>query len=104
MRNLTQRSELRRPARSQPARGSRKVLIGAVDGARSPSRAYSPLCGADLSLMPAPMLLFAVEEGFEYGLVVAVWSRNRRRSESTSCSILVPTDETSAFKASTAAA
>jgi quercetin 2,3-dioxygenase len=46
------------------------VLIGDVDGARSPSRAYSPLCGADLSFAAGADVVFAVEEGFEYGIFV----------------------------------
>jgi redox-sensitive bicupin YhaK (pirin superfamily) len=47
-----------------------KVLIGDVGGARSPSRAYSPLCGADLSLDAGAEVVLAVEEGFEYGIFV----------------------------------
>jgi hypothetical protein len=47
-----------------------KVLIGDVGGARSPSRAYSPLCGADLSLDAGAEVVLAVEEGFEYGVFV----------------------------------
>jgi quercetin 2,3-dioxygenase len=47
-----------------------KVLIGDVDGATSPSRAYSPLCGADLSLDAGADVVLAVEESFEYGVFV----------------------------------
>jgi hypothetical protein len=47
-----------------------KVLIGDVGGARSPSRAYSPLCGADLSLDAGAEVVLAVEKGFEYGIFV----------------------------------
>jgi len=47
-----------------------KVLIGDVGGARSPSRAYSPLCGADLIFDAGADVVLAVEEGFEYGIFV----------------------------------
>ena len=82
--------ELRRPARSQPARVRGKVLIGDIDGARSPSARYSPLCGADLSLTPVPMLSWLSRKGLSTESLWSRvrWSRNRRRSESTSCSIL----------------
>jgi hypothetical protein len=47
-----------------------KVLIGDIDGARSPSVAYSRLCGADLSFDAGADVELAVEEGFEYGVFV----------------------------------
>jgi len=47
-----------------------KVLIGDVDGARSPTLAYSPLCGADLRFDAGADVVLAVEEGFEYGIFV----------------------------------
>jgi redox-sensitive bicupin YhaK (pirin superfamily) len=47
-----------------------KVLVGDVDGASSPTLAYSPLCGADLSLDAGADLVLAIEESFEYGIFV----------------------------------
>ncbi len=47
-----------------------KVLIGDVGGATSPSRAYSPLCGADLRFDAGADVVLAIEEGFEYGIFV----------------------------------
>lgn len=47
-----------------------KVLVGDVDGASSPTRTYSPLCGADLSLDAGADVVLAVEDGFEYGVFV----------------------------------
>jgi redox-sensitive bicupin YhaK (pirin superfamily) len=46
------------------------VLVGDVDGTSSPTLAYSPLCGADLSLDAGADVVLAVEEGFEYGIFV----------------------------------
>ena len=59
----------------------------------------TPRSVAQMSFAAGADVVFAVEEGFEYGSLWSRvrWSRNRRRSESTSCSILVPTDETSVF-------
>ena len=48
-----------------------KVLIGDVAGARSPALAYSPLCGADLSLDSRADVVIPIEENFEYGIFVA---------------------------------
>jgi len=39
-------------------------------GARSPTLAYSPLCGADLRFDAGADVVLAVEEGFEYGIFV----------------------------------
>jgi quercetin 2,3-dioxygenase len=46
------------------------VLVGDVGGARSPSLAYSPLCGADLSFDAGADVVLAVEESFEHGIFV----------------------------------
>jgi quercetin 2,3-dioxygenase len=51
-----------------------KVLIGEVDGKRSPAVAYSPLCGADLRLDPGADVLLSVDRGFEYGIFVVAGS------------------------------
>jgi redox-sensitive bicupin YhaK (pirin superfamily) len=48
-----------------------KVLIGEVAGARSPALAYSPLCGAELSLDSQADVVIAIDENFEYGIFVA---------------------------------
>jgi redox-sensitive bicupin YhaK (pirin superfamily) len=47
-----------------------KILIGELDGARSPALAYSPLCGAELRIDPHAEVVLSVEEGFEYGIFV----------------------------------
>jgi redox-sensitive bicupin YhaK (pirin superfamily) len=47
-----------------------KVLIGELDGARSPAVAYSPLCGAELRVDRHADVVLSVEEGFEYGIFV----------------------------------
>jgi redox-sensitive bicupin YhaK (pirin superfamily) len=46
------------------------VLIGEVDGIRSPALAYSPLCGAELNLDAGTDLALSVAESFEYGIFV----------------------------------
>jgi redox-sensitive bicupin YhaK (pirin superfamily) len=51
-----------------------KVLIGELDGTTSPAPAYSPLCGADLSLDPGADLVLEVDESFEYGIFVVAGS------------------------------
>lgn len=48
-----------------------KVLIGEVAGARSPALAYSPLCGAELSLDSQADVVIPIDENFEYGIFVA---------------------------------
>ena len=53
---------------------SGKVLIGEVDGTTSPALAYSPLCGADLSLDAGADVMLSVEESFEYGVFVVAGS------------------------------
>ena len=45
-----------------------KVLIGEVDGTRSPALGYSPLCGAELRLDPGADVSLSLDEGFEYGI------------------------------------
>ena len=60
--------ELHRPARSDEARVRGKVLIGDIDGVRSPALGYSPLCGADLRLDAGADVVLAVQEDFEYGV------------------------------------
>ena len=62
--SFTDLPDLRRPG----VRG--KVLIGEIDGSRSPALGYSPLCGADLRLDAGAEVILAVEEGFEYGVLV----------------------------------
>jgi len=51
-----------------------KVLIGDVDGTRSPAIAYSPLCGAELKLDPGAEILLSVDQSFEYGIFVVAGS------------------------------
>jgi redox-sensitive bicupin YhaK (pirin superfamily) len=53
---------------------SGKVLIGELDGTTSPALAYSPLCGADLSLDPGADVVLEAEESFEYGIFVVAGS------------------------------
>src|SRR6187200_1757421 len=53
---------------------SGKVLIGDLDGTTSPALAYSPLCGADLSLDPGADIVLEAEESFEYGIFVVAGS------------------------------
>jgi quercetin 2,3-dioxygenase len=45
-----------------------KVLIGEVDGTRSPALGYSPLCGADVRLHPGADVVLSLQESFEYGI------------------------------------
>jgi redox-sensitive bicupin YhaK (pirin superfamily) len=47
-----------------------QVLIGDVDGVRSPAASYTPLCAADLVLEPGADLELAVDPAFEHGVVV----------------------------------
>jgi redox-sensitive bicupin YhaK (pirin superfamily) len=53
---------------------SGKVLIGELDGTTSPTLAYSPLCGADLSLDPGADIVLEAEESLEYGIFVVAGS------------------------------
>ena len=50
------------------ARG--KVLIGELDGVRSPAHSYTPLVGADLELEPGAAIAVAVDPTYEYGVFV----------------------------------
>jgi redox-sensitive bicupin YhaK (pirin superfamily) len=50
------------------ARG--KVLIGDLDGVRSPAHSYTPLVGADLELEPGAAIAVAVDPTYEYGVFV----------------------------------
>ncbi|GAA3602938.1 pirin family protein [Microlunatus ginsengisoli] len=50
------------------ARG--KVLIGELDGVRSPAHTYTPLVGADLELEPGAAIPVAVDPTYEYGVFV----------------------------------
>jgi redox-sensitive bicupin YhaK (pirin superfamily) len=45
-----------------------KVLIGEVNGTRSPALGYSPLCGAELRLEPGADVVISLHETFEYGI------------------------------------
>ena len=47
-----------------------QVLLGEVDGVRSPAPTYSPLCAGDLTLAPGSDVELAVDPTFEHGLVV----------------------------------
>lgn len=47
-----------------------QVLLGEVDGVRSPALSFSPLVGADLSLDPAATVELAVDPGHEHGVFV----------------------------------
>ena len=46
------------------------MLIGDIDGVRSPALGYSPLCGADLRLDAGADVVVAVQDDFEYGVFV----------------------------------
>jgi redox-sensitive bicupin YhaK (pirin superfamily) len=47
-----------------------QVLLGEVDGVRSPARTHSPLCGADLTLDAGAELNLTLDPAYEYGLFV----------------------------------
>jgi redox-sensitive bicupin YhaK (pirin superfamily) len=49
---------------------SGQVLLGEVEGVRSPAPSYSPLCAADLVLAPGADVELAVDPAFEHGVVV----------------------------------
>jgi redox-sensitive bicupin YhaK (pirin superfamily) len=49
---------------------SGQVLLGEVDGVRSPAPTYSPLCAADLVLDPGAEVELALDPTFEHGVVV----------------------------------
>jgi quercetin 2,3-dioxygenase len=48
------------------------VLIGELDGHRSPARAHTPLVGASVALPAGGRATVPLREGFEHGLVVLV--------------------------------
>ncbi len=47
-----------------------RVLLGAVDGVRSPANTSSPLCAADLVLEPGADVELVLDSAFEHGVVV----------------------------------
>jgi quercetin 2,3-dioxygenase len=47
-----------------------KVLIGVLDGVRSPAHSYTPLCAADVELAPGTSVALEVQPEFEYGVFV----------------------------------
>ncbi len=47
-----------------------QVLIGELDGVGSPASGYSPLVGADLSLVPGAEVVLGVRPDHEYGVFV----------------------------------
>ena len=59
------------PRLERPGLGG-QVLLGEVDGVRSPAPTYSPLCAADLVLEPGADVEIALDPAFEHGVVVVV--------------------------------
>jgi redox-sensitive bicupin YhaK (pirin superfamily) len=51
-----------------------QVLLGEVDGVRSPAPTHSPLAGADLVLEPGADTAIALDQEFEYGVFVVAGS------------------------------
>lgn len=49
---------------------SGQVLVGELDGVRSPVRSHTPLSGADLQLEPGAQVELAVDPAYEYGVFV----------------------------------
>ena len=49
-----------------------QVLVGELDGVRSPVRSHTPLCGADLSVEAGATVELAVDPAYEYGVFVIV--------------------------------
>jgi quercetin 2,3-dioxygenase len=47
-----------------------QVLVGEVDGIRSPAQGRTPLCAADLTLEPGADVTLALDPGFEHGVFV----------------------------------
>jgi redox-sensitive bicupin YhaK (pirin superfamily) len=45
------------------------VILGEVDGARSPGRTFTPIVGADLTLTPGADARLPVEPDFEYAVL-----------------------------------
>ncbi|MFJ9553585.1 pirin family protein [Nocardiopsis sp. NPDC101807] len=53
-----------------PARGARvTVIMGEVEGRRSPARTYTPLMGAELVLEPGARVRMPLDPGFEHGVL-----------------------------------
>ncbi len=50
--------------------GRGKVLIGELDGVRSPAHAFSPLVAADLTLEPGASIRLSARAAWEYGIFV----------------------------------
>lgn len=50
--------------------GSVRVFLGALAGAVSPVRTFTPLLGAQVDVSPRSSVTFAVDPGFEHGLLV----------------------------------
>jgi redox-sensitive bicupin YhaK (pirin superfamily) len=46
------------------------VLIGEIDGVRSPARGWTPLVGADLTVAPGASVELSITDNFEYGVFV----------------------------------
>jgi redox-sensitive bicupin YhaK (pirin superfamily) len=56
----------------EPRAGVRgTVLLGELQGVRSPADVHTPICGADLRLDPAGAVTLSLDPGFEYGVFVA---------------------------------
>jgi redox-sensitive bicupin YhaK (pirin superfamily) len=51
-----------------------KILVGELDGVRSPTRQSSPLCGADLQLEARAAVELSIDPTFEYGVFVVAGS------------------------------
>ena len=47
-----------------------KVLIGELDGVRSPAHSFSPLVGADLIIDPGASITLPLDPAYEYGVFV----------------------------------
>jgi quercetin 2,3-dioxygenase len=47
-----------------------KVLIGELDGVRSPARSSTPLLAADLTITPGVKVRLALQDSFEHGIFV----------------------------------
>ena len=63
---------------------SGQVLVGEVDGVRSPAVSFSPLVGADLTLEPGAVVSLAVDPGHEHGVFVVSGSVGVADADSTS--------------------
>lgn len=47
-----------------------QVLVGELDGVRSPVRSHTPLCGADLRVEAGATVVLVVDPAYEYGVFV----------------------------------